>query len=166
MRGVSLQGIDNSRQVFESFSLIDTRVIGWLDLNSWIFCNKEKVVALLIFMFSGQIYRKKRASSKTLTSGSGATEEWIADGALSEQWITPGPPRIIPEDYKNARSLRNNTEQYGAPRWRTEHLWIAFSNRFMLSLYHFLGFILSFYDYIIFQGFYFWVPSALYNLVI
>ena len=73
-------------------------------------------------MFSGQIYRKKMASSKTLTSGSGATEEWIADGALSEQWITPGPPRIIPEDYKKARitakqhgAVRSTTAKDGAP---------------------------------------------------
>ena len=36
-------------------------------------------------------------SSKTLTSAPGAMEQRIADGALTEQRITPGAPRIIPE---------------------------------------------------------------------
>ena len=99
-------------------------------------------------------------SSKTLTSRPGATEERIVDGALTEQWSTPGPPWTIPENYKRARI---DAEQHGAPRRRTELLGIAFFNWFMLSLYHFLGFILSFYDFIIFKSFS--VPSALYNLV-
>ena len=49
----------NSRKVFESFSLIDSRVIGWLDLNSWIFCNKEKVVTLVKSCFLNRYIAKE-----------------------------------------------------------------------------------------------------------
>ena len=47
------------------------------------------------------------ASSKTLTSGHGAMERQIVDGALTEQRMTPGTPR-------------ESTDHCGAPRSRTE----------------------------------------------
>ena len=62
------------------------------------------------------------ASSKTLTSEPRATKQRVADGALMEQGITPGPPRTIPEDYKKAGitaeqhgTVRSTTVKDGAP---------------------------------------------------
>ena len=61
------------------------------------------------------------ASSKTLTSGPGATEERIVDGALAEQRITPGTPWNIKKEYG---SLRRSTEHYGAVQSIMEHLFL------------------------------------------
>ena len=74
--------------------------------------------------FSGKLaaYFQKtslyEASSKTLTSRPGATEPLIAGGALREQSITPGAPRIIPGHLKR---VRITLEQHGAGRDITEH---------------------------------------------
>ena len=53
------------------------------------------------------------ASGKTLTSRPGATEQWIADGALMEQQITPRAPQIIPEYHK---TVWITVEHHSSPR--------------------------------------------------
>ena len=57
--------------------------------------------------------------------------EWRRNGSKTEHWST--------------------TESDRAVRRRTEHFSFAFSNQFILSLYHFLRFVLSIYYFIIFN---------------
>ena len=66
---------------------------------------------------------KFRASSKTMTSGSGVTKQQITDGAQMEHWIIPETLRIIPGAPRittdSCRAVWNTTEstkeQDGSP---------------------------------------------------
>ena len=106
--------------------------------------GNERVVPRLFL-----IHHSTQASSKTLTNGPRATEERIADGALTGQQFTPGPPRIIPENYKRARinaeqdgEVRITTEKDGAPLnciFQLIHVisiifWDSFHHSMILSL--------------------------------
>ena len=61
-----------------------------------------------------------KTSSKTLTSRPGATEERIVDRALTEQRVTPGAPRIIPEHPEDRKSYRSTTKEHRSKRSTTE----------------------------------------------
>ena len=73
---------------------------------------------LHVFLSSVRYTCLYQASSRTLTSGPGATEQRIADGALTEQRITPKAQRIMPEHHERERTT---VEHHGASRSSIEH---------------------------------------------
>ena len=74
------------------------------------------------------LIRYYTASSKTLTSGPGVAEQPIADGALTEQRITPGGSQLIPENHKKYESQRSTMEHPEARRSTC-----LFNNLFFIS---------------------------------
>ena len=85
----------------------------WRELQLWKGKWQVKIYYYLlqVFLSSVRYTCLYKASSRTLTSGPGATEQRIADGALTEQRITPKAQRIMPEHHER---LRTTAEHHGA----------------------------------------------------
>ena len=101
-------------------------------VKKWLFCVDVTNIWPLDCNIA-QHHVQFRASSKALTSGPRAT-----DRIRSTDWATD-----------HAQSAADHTAALEKKRAR-----ITFSDPFMLSFYHFLRFILSFCNFIIFKGFF------------
>ena len=125
--------LSSRTKVFKSF-LIFTQLIHLLHVRTAFY---------QYFLFDYWIWQSDessvlKASSKTPTSGPGATEERIVDGALTEQRITPGAPRIIPEHPEHCRSYRSTTKKHGSLRSTTEQNGAPRSTCFLYDLFFIL----------------------------
>ena len=95
-------------------------------------------------------------------------KHWLADPERQtsrSKTVHWGSTGLYLEYHEGLQIAVGMTEHHGAKRSSTKHLWFAFSNRFMLSFYHSVWFILSFSDFVFLIWFFkFWVLSGLYKL--
>ena len=80
--------------------------IDFILIESFIY-SLNSIFHLIRYLIFFSLIRYYTASSKTLTSGPSVAEQPIADGALTEQRITPAGSQLIPENNKKYESQRS-----------------------------------------------------------